>query len=159
MEPLRRRLFVFVGAVLAGFGVLWPVISLAVLGELSLDILDVIVVGIPAALFLGLGFLVASAGRSIRLELSETGVVLRLPGGSVEAEWDDVHAVGPAPWGPLTGQALILRRPARGRRPWWLALLGSPVVDRAIPLSPFALPLHGSRLEADLRSRLPDLFD
>jgi hypothetical protein len=32
------------------------------------------------------------------------------------------------------------------------------VMRAAIPLAPFALPLRGSRLEADLASRLPSLF-
>jgi hypothetical protein len=159
MEPLRQRLFLLAGAVLAGFGVLWPVISLIMLGQLGLDLLDVVLVGIPTATFLGVGFYVANAGRTIILELSEAGVVLRLPGGSAEAAWQDVQAVGPAAWGPLSGQSLILRGPAGGRRPWWLGLLGSEGMERAIPLSPFALPLTGSRLEADLRGYLPDLFD
>ncbi len=159
MEPVRQRLFILAGLVLAGMALIWPVLGFVVLWRLELDVLDVFVVGIPTAFFLGVGLLVAGAGRSIRLELAENGIVLRVPGGSVEARWEDVDAVGLAAWGPLSGQALILRRAARVRRPWWALPVGLPWMERAIPLSPFALPLRGSRLEADLKSRLPDLFD
>jgi hypothetical protein len=160
MEELRRNLFLVVGVVLAAFGVLWPVVGFLVLGDLTLDILDIVVVGLPSAFFLGLGRFVANAGRTIRLELSQEAIVLHLPaGGRLSADWDDVAELGPAPWGPLTGQALILRRPGRLKKPLWYLLLGSPEMERAITLSPFALPLRGSRLEADLRSRLPHLFD
>ncbi len=159
-EELRRNLFLVAGLVVAGIGVVWPVIGFLVLGELTLDILDIVVVGLPSAFFLGLGFFVANAGRTIRLELSAAAIVLHLPaGGRLSADWDDVAELGAAPWGPLSGQALILRRPARMHKPFWYLLLGSPEMERAIPLSPFALPLRGSRLEADLRSRLPQLFD
>ncbi|HUG47848.1 MAG TPA: hypothetical protein VMP67_05490 [Candidatus Limnocylindria bacterium] len=159
LESLYRKVFLAVGGVLAAFGLVWPLICLAVLGGFSFDVIELAIVGLPTAGFLLVGLLVASTGRMTRLELRAEGLVLHLPGGRLEAGWEDVGSIAPAPWGPFSGQALVLTRPARGRRPWWFRFVGSELMDQTIPLSPFALPLRGSRLEGDLRGRLPHLFD
>lgn len=159
LESLYQKLFLAVGAVLTGFGVIWVLICFAVLGGLSFDVIEMAIVGLPTAGFVLVGLLLAAAARTIRLELRAEGLLLHLPGGRFEAGWADVSGIMPAPWGPLTGQALVLSRPGRGRRPWWFWFLGNEAMERSIPISPFALPLRGSRLEADLRARLPQLFD
>jgi len=159
LESVYQKVFLAVGAVLAAFGLMWVLICFAVLGGFSFDVIELVIVGLPTAGFLLVGLLLAAAGRLIRLELRAEGLLLHLPGGRLEAGWADVGGITPAPWGPLTGQALVLSRPARGRRPWWFRFVGNEAMERSIPLSPFALPLRGSRLEGDLRARLPELFD
>jgi hypothetical protein len=161
LEDLRRNLLLVGATIIAGLGVAYAAFGLFLLGRTpaGLGPIDWLIIGVPTAFLLGVGLMIALAARSIRLELSQEGIELHLPGGLLAAEWGDVAAIALAPWGPLSGEALVLRRPARFRRPIWWPILGDPEMERSIPLSAFALPLHGSRLEADLRSRLPELFD
>ena len=158
LEELRRNAFLVGAAVIAVIGLLFGAFALWVLGAFGLEPLDLIIAGVPTVLLLGVALAVARAALSIRLELTPAGLVLRVPGAVVTCGWEDVASLGPAPWGLLSGQALILRRPAHVAGAWWFHLVGPASMDRAIPLSPFALPLRGSRLEADLASRLPALF-
>jgi hypothetical protein len=158
LEPLRLRVFYVIAAVSAIIGLLLAAFFFWVVAGLGLDVIGLILVAAPLVVFGGIALMIVLAARSIRLELSEAGVTLQLPGGRMAAGWDDVESIARVAWRPLTGDALKLRRPARVSRAWWFTLFASPEYESAIPLSAFALPLAGSRLEADLRSRLPDLF-
>jgi hypothetical protein len=159
LEPLRLRVFYVIAAVSAIIGLLLAAFFFWVVADLGLDVIGLILVASPLVVFGGIALMIVLAARSIRLELSEAGVTLQLPGARMTAAWDDVESVGPAIWGPLTGrEALKLRQPARVDQAWLFTLFAGPEYQSAIPLGPFAVPLAGSRLEADLRSRLPDLF-
>ena len=161
LEALRRNLLLVAAAVIAGLGVLYAALGGFLLSGIAGDLgsLDWLIIGLPTAFLLGVGLIIALAARTIRLELTQTQVELHLPGGRLATEWFNVEAIAPVAWGPLTGEALILREPARIRRPIWWRVLGNPAMERSIPLSAFALPLRGSRLEADLKLVLPDLYD
>jgi hypothetical protein len=159
LEETRLRLFYLVAVVTGAFGVVLGALFFWLVSQLGLDVIGLAIAVLPVVLLGGLALAIVYYARSIRLELTDQGVAMRLPGAAVEADWADVERIGPAAWGPLTGDALILRRPARTRWAWWLALLGGPFDESAIPIGPFALPLRGSRLEADLRGRMPALFE
>lgn len=159
IEPLRLRLFYAVAAVSATIGLLLALVFFWLVAGLGLDFIGLIVVALPILLFGGIGLTIALAARSIRLELSEGGVTLHLVGSQLMTGWHDIESIGRVAWGPLSGDALRLRRPARVNGAWWLSLFAGPKYESAIPLSPFALPLAGSRLEVDLRGRVPEVFE
>jgi hypothetical protein len=158
LEELRRRLFLLIAAIVTLAGVMMAGVSAWLIGADGYDVLDLIVITLPASLMVAFAAGIVRATQRVRLELSESGIRLVVPGATIEADWADVGSVGPAFWGPLTGEALRLRRRARLRRSWWFALVEDPTWSDAIPLAPFALPVRGSRLEADIRARLPALF-
>jgi hypothetical protein len=159
LEPLRLRLFYAIAGVSAVIGLVLAAFFLWAVGTLGLDLLGLVIVALPVVLFGGIALAIVRSASAIRLELTDSGVTLHLPGARMSADWNDVQRIAPALWGPLSGDALRLTRPARADRAWWFAMFFNTYDERAIPLSPFALPLAGSRLEADLRSRLPELFD
>jgi hypothetical protein len=159
VEPLRLRLFYAIAAVSATIGLLLALFFFWVVADLGLDLIGLIVVALPILLFGGIALAIALAARSIRLELSEGGVTLHLVGSQMATGWDDIESIGRVAWGPLSGDAPQLRRPVRVNRAWWFPLFAGSEYEFAIPLSPFALPLSGSRLEADLRSRIPEIFE
>ena len=158
LEETRLKLFYLVAGVMAVLGIVLGGLFFWLVAQLGLDLVGVIIAALPLVILGGLALAIVYYSTSIRLELSEQGVALRLPGGFVEADWDDVARIVPAAWGPLTGEALELRRPARTQWAWWLSLVARPD-SSSIPIGAFALPLRGSRLEADLRSRAPHLFE
>lgn len=158
IEPLRLRLFYVVAGVVAIIGLALGAFSFWVVAGIGLDVIGLIVAMAPIVILGGIAIAIVIAAQSTRLELSETGITLHLPGSQMAAGWDDVESLAPVAWGPLSGDALTLRRPASVHRAWWFLLFADPHYASAIPLSPFALPLKGSRLEADLRLRLPHLF-
>jgi hypothetical protein len=158
LEETRLKLFYLVAGVMAVFGIVLGALFFWLAAQLGLDLAGVVIAALPLVVLGGLALAIVYCTRSIRLELSEQGVALRLPGGFVEADWDDVARIAPAAWGPLTGEALGLRSPARAQWAWWLGLVTRPD-SSSIPIGAFALPLRGSRLEADLRNRVPHLFE
>jgi hypothetical protein len=158
LEPLRLRLFYVMAAVAGVIGIVLGLFFLLVVGSLGLDLVGLVIVALPLMFLGGIALAIVLAARAVRLELTASGIRLHLPGTEMTADWEDVESIAPMPWGPLSGEALKLRRPARVRRAWWFMLLADPDYESSIPLSPFATPFAGSPLEADLRTRLPPLF-
>ena len=159
MEPLRLRLFYAIAAVVGGIGIALGLFFFWAVASLGLEAVGLIIAVAPIVILGGIALAIVAAARSTRLELSEAGVTLHLPGTEMGADWTDVESVSRVSWGPLSGEGLKLRRPARVTRSWWFSLFADPGYSSAIPLSPFALPLAGSRLEAELRGRLPALVE
>ena len=157
LEPLRLRLFYTIAAVVAIIGLVLTAFFAWVVGTHGFDVIGLIVIAAPLILCGAIALSIGAAARAVRLKLTDAGITLYLPGARLSTTWDNVESISVAPWGPLTGEALRLRNPAQVRG-WWFSVLADPGYASAIPLSPFALPLAGSRLEADLRSRLPQLF-
>lgn len=112
----------------------------------------------PAALLLLASLVVLRANRRIRLEVGPKGLAFHAFGSVARCRWSDVRGIAPVHWGVTNDDGLVLARPASleaSRFMRWLRLTAS---RDAVPLAPFAYPLAGSELEAQLRRHSPRLF-
>lgn len=128
-------------------------------GPTELDTLDLLVGLLPAIVFFPLALAVFASVRSVRLELGRDGVEFRALRYRARAGWHEIDGWSLVAMGPLSGKGLAIGGQEGVIVPWWALLTGRvPLVDRALPVSPFAVPLEGSRLEAQLRRLRPGLF-
>lgn len=125
----------------------------------TLDGLDVFVGVLPAIIFFPLALAAFATVRSVRLSVATDGVEFRALRYRARAGWHEIEGWSLVAMGPFSGRGLAVDGAASVEVPWWALLSGRvPLVGRAIPVSPFAVPLEGSQLEAHLRRFRPGLF-
>jgi hypothetical protein len=128
-------------------------------GPTQLDSLDLVVGLLPAIVFFPLALAVFAAVRSVRLEVGPDGVEFRALRYLARAGWHEIEGWSLVAMGPLSGRGLAVGPASYAYVPWWALFSGRlPLVDRAIPVSPFAVPFEGSTLERQLRRLRPGLY-
>jgi hypothetical protein len=156
-----------IGVVMVVFGVVLTAAFLWILSApgpgapdpLPLDGLDIVVGVLPAIVFFPLALAVFATVRSVRLSVAPDGVVFQALRYRARAGWHEVEGWSLVAMGPFSGRGLAVDGATSAVVPWWALVSGRlPLVGRAIPVSPFAVPLEGSQLEAHLRRFRPGLF-
>lgn len=120
---------------------------------------------ITVVLFAGVALIIVQVGSRMVLTVAPDGVEYRSLGYRLVAPWSEVESVDSVILGAMSGVGLNLRHDALAAGGGWVRIAGlldvstmfGPSYDRLIPLEPFAKPLAGSQLLADIRRYIPDL--
>jgi hypothetical protein len=156
-----------IGVVMVVFGVVLTAAFLWILSApgpgapdpVALDSLDIVVGVLPAVVFFPLALAVFATVRSVRLSVAPDGVEFRALRYRARAGWHEIEGWSMVAMGPFSGRGLAVGPASYAYVPWWALFSGRlPLVDRAIPVSPFAVPFEGSTLERQLRRLRPGLY-
>ena len=155
-RPRRRLELLAVGLAALGLAVAGISATLAV-GS-SEGVLGNLLLLVPAVLLFTAAVTLVRATRRLRLTVSDEGVTCHGFMSVITTSWPNVSAIGHVGRGIFEGSGLVLAREGNVRAPRLLVRSGLAGQAGFVPLAPFAAPLAGSALEADMRQRCPRLW-
>jgi hypothetical protein len=148
-----------IGVVMVAFGVVLSAFFLWILSGPDTRELDLLVGLLPAIILVPLALAVFATVASIQLRVGPRGAEFRALRYRTSATWAEITGWSIVSMGPFSGRGLPVRGEDQPVVPWWAILSGRlPLVGRAIPIAPFAIPLERSRLQADLERYAAWLF-
>lgn len=162
---MYRRWSYVIAAISFALGALLVVVFLSIPAGGGSAVPFLVLSIVTAALFGGVAVMIVRAGSSVVLTFGSEGVEYRSLGYRLVAPWSEVESIGAVILGALSGVGLTIRHDAVAHGGGWIRIASlmdldsmfGPGYGRVIPLEPFAKPLSGSPLLADLRRRIPEL--